>query len=120
MIVQCPSSTGKLPIPVLPLLPANELVHPLHRRLYEIVPGLDPVTDPHLLNLTLLYTSIVADPYYSDDNYPNNSYRDRIRFLLFCSWWTVVFAAGYLAFFLINAGSFLVSIASHGIWLALT
>ena len=56
----------------------------------------------------------------SDDNYPSASYRDRVRFLLFTSWWTVVFTAGYLAFFLINAGSFLVSIASHGIWLTLT
>jgi hypothetical protein len=56
----------------------------------------------------------------SDNNYPNNSYRDKIRFLLFVSWWTFLFTAGYLAFFLINAGSFLVSIASHGAFLAIT
>ncbi|CAD6590459.1 MAG: guanine nucleotide exchange protein for ADP-robosylation factor, partial [Tremellales sp. Tagirdzhanova-0007] len=52
--------------------------------------------------------------------YPNHSYRDRLRFLVFVSWWTVVFTALYLVFFLINAGSFIVSIASHGIWFALT
>jgi len=76
-------------------------------------------------SVSLYYTSpkmvlMKVSRFNSDDNYPNNSYRDRIRFLLFVSWWTVVFTAGYLAFFIINAGSFLVSIASHGIFLALT
>ena len=82
---------------------------------------------PIVFGLILLFSLIegcitawLVSQFNSDDNYPNNSYRDRIRFLLFVSWWTVVFSAGYLAFFLINAGSFLVSIASHGIWLAIT
>ena len=70
--------------------------------------------------LETVHILMAVSRFNSDDNYPNNSYRDRIRFLLFVSWWTVVFTAGYLAFFIINAGSFLVSIASHGIFLALT
>jgi len=54
------------------------------------------------------------------NDYPNHSYRDRLRFLVFTSWWTVVFTALFLVFFLINKLSFIVSIASHGIWFALT
>ena len=87
------------------------------------LPSLKDVS-PHG-SVSYYYTSfgmvlMTVSRFNSDDNYPNNSYRDRIRFLLFVSWWTVVFTAGYLAFFIINAGSFLVSIASHGIFLALT
>lgn len=62
----------------------------------------------------------VGTDFSSDNNYPSNSIRDRLRFLVFVSWWTVVFSAGYLAVFLINAGSFLASIASHGVWIFLT
>lgn len=51
---------------------------------------------------------------------PTNSIRDRVRFLVFASWWTVFFAAGYLAVFFLAASSFIASIASHGAWIALT
>ena len=87
------------------------------------LPSLKDVLPHGSVSLYLISVEMVlmtVSRFNSDDNYPNNSYRDRIRFLLFVSWWTVVFTAGYLAFFIINAGSFLVSIASHGIFLALT
>ncbi|GFZ45366.1 hypothetical protein JCM24511_03092 [Saitozyma sp. JCM 24511] len=58
---------------------------------------------------------------YNDNNsYPNNSFRDRLKFLVFTSWWTVLFSALYIAGFLLSAGSFLVSIASHAVWLFIT
>jgi hypothetical protein len=46
--------------------------------------------------------------------------RDRVRFLVFVSWWTVFFSAAYLAVFFTAANSFIASIASHGAWIALT
>jgi hypothetical protein len=58
--------------------------------------------------------------YNRHNDYPSNSARDRLRFLVFTSWWTVVFTAVYLAAFLTESLGFLTSIASHGAWLALT
>ncbi|KAK4683522.1 hypothetical protein P7C73_g6728, partial [Tremellales sp. Uapishka_1] len=66
-----------------------------------------------------IVTYLVAK-YNNNDTYPSDSYRDRLKFLVFTSWWTVVFSAGYIAAFLVNSGSFLASIASHGIWLFIT
>jgi len=67
-----------------------------------------------------LHTLIPVSNYNSNNSYPSNSARDRLRFLVFTSWWTVVFTAVYLACFLTGALSFLTSIASHAAWLFLT
>ncbi|POY74036.1 hypothetical protein BMF94_2848 [Rhodotorula taiwanensis] len=58
--------------------------------------------------------------YNNKNTYPNNSYRDRIRFLLFVGLWTFVFSIVYIAGFLTAATNFLFSIASHAAWLFLT
>jgi len=57
---------------------------------------------------------------YDYYGYPNSSIRDRVRFLVFTAWWTVVFSAGYIAVFFTAPGSFLASIASHGVWVFIT
>jgi len=49
-----------------------------------------------------------------------HSVRDRERFLLFASLWTLLFSILYIVGFLRASGSFLFSIASHGVWLFLT
>ncbi|AAW42957.1 expressed protein [Cryptococcus deneoformans JEC21] len=62
-------------------------------------------------------TAYLVAQFNDDDTYPSHSYRDRLKFLVFTSWWTVVFAAAYMAAFLAAAGSFVSSIASHlAIW----
>ena len=49
-------------------------------------------------------------------DYLNVGVRDRVRLLVFASWWTVLFALVYGALFLHSAsGSILTSVASHGI-----
>ncbi|KAG7451975.1 uncharacterized protein BT62DRAFT_940988 [Guyanagaster necrorhizus] len=49
------------------------------------------------------------------------SQRDRVRYVLFASTWTIVFSTFYLVLFLYSAtGSVLISIASHLIFLFLT
>jgi hypothetical protein len=112
--MQSPSSTGEYlffsPIPACPSWhPWNQGSQSLHSS--QQLGSPTSRSAEHSLDCALTR---------SDNNYPNNSYRDKIRFLLFVSWWTFLFTAGYLAFFLINAGSFLVSIASHGAFLAIT
>jgi len=52
--------------------------------------------------------------------YDSGSLRDRLRFLLFVSLWTMFLGAAYLAGFLVAAGSFLFSIASHTVFIAIT
>jgi len=82
---------------------------------------------PVIFGLILVFSLIVAcdtsflvAKFNNTNNYPNDSYRDRLKFLVFVSWWTVVFSAGYIAVFLVDSGNFLASIASHGIWMTLT
>ncbi|GAA5952618.1 hypothetical protein JCM8115_003652 [Rhodotorula mucilaginosa] len=58
--------------------------------------------------------------YNKDHNYPSNSVRDRVRFLLFAGLWTFVFSFVYIAGFLTAATNFLFSIASHVVWLFVT
>jgi len=54
-------------------------------------------------------------------NYSSTSERDRVRFLLFSSIWTVVFGALYVVLFLHSAtGSIATSVLSHGIFLFFT
>lgn len=52
--------------------------------------------------------------------WPSGSIRNTVRFLVFVSWWTVVFSAAYIALFWTASSNFLASIASHGIWLFVT
>ncbi|ORX40223.1 hypothetical protein BD324DRAFT_616956 [Kockovaella imperatae] len=82
---------------------------------------------PILFGLILLFsliegcdTAYIVGQYNSADNYPNHSIRDRSRFLVFTSWWTVVFSALYLAFYLTGIFEIFTSIASHGVWLFIT
>ncbi|WWD18365.1 hypothetical protein CI109_102815 [Kwoniella shandongensis] len=65
-------------------------------------------------------TSWLVSRYNDHDTYPSNSYRDRIKFLVFVSWWTFVFSAGYIVAFFLAYDSFISSIASHLGWVALT
>jgi hypothetical protein len=58
--------------------------------------------------------------WYDNRSYPSHSYRDRIRFTCFVSWWTLVFAIAYLVFYQIAATSIISSVASHAGWLFLT
>jgi len=52
--------------------------------------------------------------------YPNNHFRHTLRFGVFVSWWTFVFAIAYIFFFLYGTGGMISSIASHAIWLFVT
>ncbi|KAK8858478.1 hypothetical protein IAR55_002705 [Kwoniella newhampshirensis] len=65
-------------------------------------------------------TSWLVSRYNDHDTYPSHSYRDRLKFLVFVSWWTFVFSAGYIAAFLLAYESFFSTIASHLGWIALT
>ncbi|KAI0756153.1 hypothetical protein C8Q80DRAFT_1091589 [Daedaleopsis nitida] len=54
-------------------------------------------------------------------NFPSFAVRDRARFLLFTSCWTIFFSLFYLALFLHSpTGGFMTSVASHAIFLVLT
>ncbi|KAG2126893.1 uncharacterized protein EDB93DRAFT_1096847 [Suillus bovinus] len=54
------------------------------------------------------------------DNYFSIAERDRTRFLLFTSAWTIVFSSLYMLFFFCLPGSVLGSVASHIFFLFLT
>ena len=56
----------------------------------------------------------------SNSNYPSHSVRDRIRFLVFTSWWTFVTAALYIAAFAADILAVITSIAVYGAWLFVT
>lgn len=60
--------------------------------------------------------------YNSRHDYPNTSVRDRSRFLLFCSIWTIFLGAFYLALFQQSPsnGTIMTSVGSHLLFLALT
>lgn len=55
--------------------------------------------------------------YNSHHNYLSVNVRDRTRYILFTSCWTVLFSLFYLALFLHSAstGSVLTSVLSHGV-----
>ncbi|KAA1478087.1 hypothetical protein DENSPDRAFT_657396 [Dentipellis sp. KUC8613] len=53
-------------------------------------------------------------------NFLSNAVRDRVRFLLFCSVWTLVFAPFFMVLFFVAPGSWLASLAAHGIFLFMT
>lgn len=65
-------------------------------------------------------TSYLVAKFNSNNSYPNNSFRDRLKFAVFVSWWTVVFSIAYLVFFQLGSGGVISSVASHGIWLFVT
>lgn len=69
----------------------------------------------HLSRLQLAISSWLVARYEEHNNYPSTGVRDRARFLLFTSAWTVLFAFFYMALFLHSAskGSVLTSVASH-------
>ena len=50
-----------------------------------------------------------------NDNYLDVAVRDRIRFLLFISWWTVFFCSIYGILFALSSSNALISVASHGV-----
>ncbi|THH26835.1 hypothetical protein EUX98_g7353 [Antrodiella citrinella] len=53
-------------------------------------------------------------------NFLSNAVRDRTRFIVFCSVWTIVVATLYMFAFLRASGSILASVGSHGIFLFIT
>ncbi|ORY31397.1 hypothetical protein BCR39DRAFT_571331 [Naematelia encephala] len=58
---------------------------------------------------------------FNDSNdYPSHSVRDRLRFLVFTSWWTVFFTIFYIVFFFTASASIVASIASHAVWMFIT
>lgn len=65
--------------------------------------------------LQLAISSWLVARYEEHNNYPSTGVRDRARFLLFTSAWTILFAFFYMALFLHSAskGSVLTSVASH-------
>ncbi|GBE77313.1 hypothetical protein BKA93DRAFT_767901 [Sparassis latifolia] len=59
--------------------------------------------------------------YNSHHNFPTSAIRDRTRFILFASSWTVLFSSLYLILFLHSpSGSILTSVLSHAIFLFMT
>jgi len=66
-------------------------------------------------------TSWVTAMYNDHNNFFSFAERDRIRFLVFTSWWTVVITFCYVMFFLASVpGSMVTSVASHGTFLFIT
>ncbi|KAI0066595.1 hypothetical protein BV25DRAFT_1912653 [Artomyces pyxidatus] len=58
--------------------------------------------------------------YNQHHNFLSTSERDRVRFLLFCSVWTILLSPLFLTSFLTSPGSILSSVAAHGIFLFMT
>ncbi|GAA5891667.1 hypothetical protein JCM5296_005504 [Sporobolomyces johnsonii] len=64
--------------------------------------------------------AVLVSSYNHHNDYPSNSIRDRVRFLLFCGLWTFVFSFVYIVGFFQAASSFAFSIASHAVWIFVT
>ncbi|RDB24337.1 hypothetical protein Hypma_008463 [Hypsizygus marmoreus] len=83
-----------------------------------------PVLFSILIVLSIIELSISAwltSRFNTRHDYRNTSERDRVRYILFCSIWTIVFSTFYLVLFLHSAtGSVLTSVASHLIFLTIT
>ncbi|PVF91932.1 hypothetical protein CPB86DRAFT_744988 [Serendipita vermifera] len=84
---------------------------------------------PILFGLLILFgivegavTTWLTVHFNRNHNYGSVAIRDRVRFLVFTSWWTVFFSFIYLLLFLHSAstGSALTSVASHLIFLGFT
>jgi len=72
--------------------------------------------------IEIAITGFLTGRYNSRHDYPNKSIRDRIRFLLFASFWTVFLSLFYIVLFIRSAssGSVASSILSHAGFLTLT
>jgi len=83
-----------------------------------------PIAFSILLFFSIVQLSISAwlvSRYNSNHNYLNLTNRDRVRYTLFASIWTVVGSIFYLIIFLHSPnGSILTSVASHLVFLTLT
>jgi hypothetical protein len=84
-----------------------------------------PILFGLIIVLAIIEMSIAAfltERYNTHHNFPSTTLRDRARFLLFTSIWTIVFGAFYMVAYLVGggAGSIFVSVASHGIFLFVT
>ncbi|WVQ80583.1 hypothetical protein IAT38_002688 [Cryptococcus sp. DSM 104549] len=107
-------ATSRRPIPFRCPLPNLQATH-IHRG-HPIFFGL-------LCLFALIEGCITAwlvSRYNDHDTYPSNSYRDRLKFLVFVSWWTVAFTAAYIVAFLLAFSSFISSIASHLVFIFIT
>ncbi|KAF8221795.1 hypothetical protein L208DRAFT_1462280 [Tricholoma matsutake] len=93
--------------------------------------GMDTVVrrgHPIAFSILLLFSIIeiaisswLVSRYNSHHNYRNFTNRDRVRYTLFASTWTVVGSIFYLILFLHSPdGSILTSVASHLVFLSLT
>ncbi|KAF9513013.1 hypothetical protein BS47DRAFT_1010540 [Hydnum rufescens UP504] len=88
------------------------------RRGYPILFGLVIV----LAIIEMSIAGFLTSRYNTHHNFPSTSLRDRARYLLFVSIWTIIFGAFYIVIFLTSGtgGSILASVASHGIFLFVT
>lgn len=106
---------------------SNQSLPPLLAPSLSSILILTPPPFPVIFGLIALWaiiegsiTSFLVARYNSNNSYPNNSFRDRLKFTVFVSWWTVVFSIAYLVFFQLGSGGVISSVASHGIWLFVT
>jgi len=71
--------------------------------------------------IELSLSAFLTSKFNQHHNYRNLSERDRVRFVLFCSTWTVTFSTLFLVLFLHSAtGSVLTSVGAHLLFLTLT
>ncbi|KIP03209.1 hypothetical protein PHLGIDRAFT_77973 [Phlebiopsis gigantea 11061_1 CR5-6] len=71
--------------------------------------------------IELAISAWLTSRYNAHHNYLSVTERDRTRFLLFTSIWTIVLSSLYSVLFFHSAtGSFLTSVGSHGIYMFLT
>ncbi|KAI0321271.1 hypothetical protein OF83DRAFT_1100554 [Amylostereum chailletii] len=82
-----------------------------------------PVTFALLLIIAIIELAISAfltARFNQYHNFLSTGVRDRVRFLLFTSIWTIVFAPFFMGMFFAAPGSIFASVASHGIFLFIT
>jgi len=65
-------------------------------------------------------TTWLTVQFNANNNYLDVAVRDRIRFLVFASWWTVFFCSMYGALFVHSPTGIMTSALSHGVFLFLT
>jgi len=72
--------------------------------------------------IELAISAWLVSRFNANHDYVSISERDRVRYLLFVSCWTIVFSFLFLILFLHSAstGSIMTSVGSHGIYLLLT
>ncbi|KAG2141024.1 hypothetical protein DEU56DRAFT_911514 [Suillus clintonianus] len=70
--------------------------------------------------IELAISAWLTSQFNAHHNYFSLAERDRTRFLLFASIWTIVFSAAYMFFFFSIPDNVLSSVASHVVFLCLT